>query len=142
MAALKNHHTEYHSRFTNCTRHVNTKEGFQPRRTRGCVCERTLSCCALAACIPLLRHQRDRQVAGGIGRGPVSVYILNLETVRGKGLTGRREGGDRGSGRTVLCSMSFKGTVLSHDVNKELTGIAHSMLEGLATGGELRRNGC
>lgn len=38
--------------------------------------------------------------------------------------------------------MSFKGTVLLHDVNKELTGIAHSMLKGLAAGGELRRNGC
>lgn len=47
-----------------------------------------------------------------------------------------------GSGRLVLCSMSFKGTVLSHDVNEELTGIAHSVLEGLATGGELGRNGC
>ncbi len=45
-------------------------------------------------------------------------------------------------GGIVLCSMSFKGTVLSHDVNKELTGIAHSVLEGLSTGGELRRNGC
>lgn len=31
---------------------------------------------------------------------------------------------------------------LSHDVDKELTGVAHSMLEGLAAGGELRRNGC
>lgn len=47
----------------------------------------------------------------------------------------------RGSRRTVLYSMSSEGTVLSHDVNKELTGIAHSVLEGLATGGELRRNG-
>lgn len=47
-----------------------------------------------------------------------------------------------GSGKIVLCSMSFKGTVLSHDVNKELTRIAHSMLEGLAAGGQLRRNGC
>lgn len=27
---------------------------------------------------------------------------------------------------------------LSHDVDKELAGVAHSMLEGLATGGELR----
>lgn len=72
----------------------------------------------------------------------VSVYILISETVRGQKVE-RKEGRDSlGSGRIVLCSMSFKGTVLSHDVNKELTGIAHSMLEGLATGGELRRNGC
>lgn len=106
------------------------------------MCERTPSCCALAACIPLLRHQRERQIAGGAGRGPVSFYILNSETVRGKGLRRKREGVTGVRGTTVLCSMSFKGTVLSHDVNKELTGIAHGMLEGLATGGELRRNCC
>lgn len=46
----------------------------------------------------------------------------------------------------MLCSISvffflFKGTVLSHDVNKELAGIAHSVLEGLAAGGELGRDG-
>lgn len=85
--------------------------------------------------MPLLRHQRDRQIAGGGCRGPV--YILNLETVRG--LKGKKV--TEGSVRTVLCSMGFEGTVLSHDVNKELTGIAHSMLEGLATRSELGRNG-
>ena len=36
----------------------------------------------------------------------------------------------------------LKGTVPSHDVHKELTGVAHGVLEGLATGGELRRDGC
>lgn len=41
----------------------------------------------------------------------------------------------------VLCLMRFEGTVLSHDVNEELAGIAHGVLEGLATGGELGRNG-
>lgn len=30
---------------------------------------------------------------------------------------------------------------LSHDVDKELAGVAHSMLEGLATGGELGGHG-
>lgn len=96
------------------------------------MCEQTPSCCALAAVILSHGHQGDRQTAGGVvGGWPVSVYILNLKT----GLGVKREGFD------CLCSLSFKGTVLSHDVNKELAGIAHSMLEGLATGGELRRNG-
>lgn len=38
--------------------------------------------------------------------------------------------GVRGSGESQKA--------LSHDVDKELAGVAHSMLEGLATGGELR----
>lgn len=72
------------------------------------------------------------------------VYILNLETVRGQRIERRvkKEVTEFGEKKIVLCSMSFKGTVLLHDVDKELTGIAHSMLKGLATGGELRRNGC
>lgn len=45
----------------------------------------------------------------------------------------------RGGGGAPCC---LKGTVPSHDVHKELTGIAHGMLEGLATGGELGRDGC
>lgn len=36
----------------------------------------------------------------------------------------------------------LKGTVPSHDVHKELTGIAHGMLKGLAASGELGRDGC
>lgn len=44
-----------------------------------------------------------------------------------------------------MCSLCFcfvfEGTVLSHDVHKELTGVAHGVLERLAAGGELRGNG-
>lgn len=94
VAALKNHHIEYH--FTNCTRHVNTKGGFQPQRIRACVSERPPSCCALAACIPLLRHQRDRQIAGGGGVSQCLHSELPDETVRGKRSRGRREGAIRG----------------------------------------------
>lgn len=35
----------------------------------------------------------------------------------------------------------LKGTVPSHDVHEELTGVTHGMLEGLAAGGELGRDG-
>lgn len=69
----------------------------------------------------------------GKGGGPVRVYILNFG--------GKRRRKKRGCFSCFLCSMSFKGTVLSHDVNKELTGIAHGVLKRLPTGGELRRNG-
>lgn len=43
-----------------------------------------------------------------------------------------------------LCSVCLKApschVIWSHDVNKELTGVAHGVLEGLATGGEFGRD--
>lgn len=43
-----------------------------------------------------------------------------------------------------LCSVCLKAPschmIRSHDVDKELTGVSHGVLEGLATGGELRRD--
>lgn len=40
-----------------------------------------------------------------------------------------------------MCSLCFQGTVLSHDVHEELAGVTHGVLERLAAGGELGRNG-
>lgn len=44
-------------------------------------------------------------------------------------------------GSSVLCSLC-EGTVQSHDVHKKLTGIAHSVLERLPAGSQLRGDGC
>lgn len=107
------------------------------RVTRACVREDSLlppppqrSCCRLAVAWDIRGRDGQRGAAW-------SVYILNWETERGE-----KSGAWEGSGRIVLCSLRFEGTVLSHDVHKELAGIAHGMLEGLATGGELRGHGC
>lgn len=44
-------------------------------------------------------------------------------------------------GEAFLCSLC-EGTVQSHDVHKELTRIAHSVLERLPAGSQLGGNGC
>lgn len=80
----RNQYTEYHSRFTNCTRHVNTKEGFQPEDP--CLCARGLlllcSCC-LYSFAWTSEGQTDSR---GLWRGPVSVYILKFRDGQKKGL--------------------------------------------------------
>lgn len=78
------------------------------------VCATTPSCRDLAT----HRDQRDQ-------RGQSASRLWTRNRVTG------------GVGR----SSTSKGTVLSHDVHKELTRVAHGVLEGLATGGELRRDG-
>lgn len=46
-----------------------------------------------------------------------------------------------GGGGGCCARWCLKGTVPSHDVHKELTGVSHGVLEGLAAGGELGGDG-